>query len=75
MQMIEGHFDGKQVVLDAPVPQGVPANTRVRIFFEETPASSGTSSLSTIADLATAGGLPPDFSQQHEHYVKGSPRR
>lgn len=73
--VIEGHFDGKQVVLDAPVPGDVPANTRVRIIFEEPATKSGPSSLAKLAELATAGGLPPDFSEQHEHYVKGSPRR
>jgi hypothetical protein len=30
-------------------------------------AFPGTSSLSTIAGLATKGGLPPDFSEQHEN--------
>ena len=33
------------------------------------------SALSKMAKLAVRADLPPDFAQQHEHYVKGTPRR
>ena len=77
MHMIDGHYNGQHVILDAPVPEGVAIDARVRILFDTAPipSSPSPSSLGTIAGLSVNGGLPPDFSEQHEHYVKGSPRR
>ncbi len=75
MHVIDGHYDGQHVILDAPVPDGVAVNARVRIVFDSASVPSSPSSLGKIAELAVDGGLPTDFSEQHEHYVKGSPRR
>jgi hypothetical protein len=72
MVVVNGHFDGKQVVLDSPVPEGIPANTRVRVVFD---GDNGTSVFDEIAKLAKPGGFPQDYSRQHEHYNKGAPRR
>jgi hypothetical protein len=70
--VLKGHFDGRRIVLDEPIPADVPCDTPVRVVFE-TEARDGV--LSRIAKLARPGGLPRDFAEQHEHYVKGSPRR
>jgi hypothetical protein len=71
MVEVAGHYDGRQVVLDAPVPDGVAPNARVRVVFEDAPRPA---SLSLIAAAAVRGGLPPDFAHQHDHYVKGFPK-
>jgi len=72
MTVINGHFDGKRVVLDEPVPADMPADTPVKVMFDGTDAKSA---LEEIARLARPGGLPRDFSEQHEHYIKGTPRK
>jgi hypothetical protein len=70
--VVKGHFDGRRVVLDEPVPADIPADTPVRVMFE---GDGGAHVLARIARLARPGGLPAGFSEQHDHYVKGTPRR
>ena len=72
MTVLKGHYDGQRVVLDEPVPPGVNADTPVRVVFGADDASTV---LADIARLGCAGGLAPDFAEQHEHYAKGKPRR
>lgn len=72
MTILKGHFDGKQVVLDEPFPPSVTGPVRVRILIDDGTARGV---LDEIARLARPAGLPRDYSQQHEHYVKGAPRR
>ena len=70
---IRGHFDGKHVVLDEPVPADIPPQTPVKITFDGDPRDGV---LDRIARLAGPGeGLPSDFSEQHDHYVKGTARK
>lgn len=70
---LRGHFDGKHVVLDEPVPAEIPPQTPVKITFEGEHAETV---LDRIAKLAGPGhGLPRDYSEQHDHYVKGTPRK
>jgi len=72
MVVMQGHFDGQQVILDGEIPKEIPLNARVKIVYEEErPASV----ISKISALAMESDLPSDFSEQHEHYVKGTPRR
>jgi hypothetical protein len=75
MVVLNGTFDGTKVVLDTPVPSEIAANTPVRVIFDDAPAPSGESALSKIAKLAKPGGFPRDFAEQHDHYIKGTPRR
>ena len=73
MTVLNAHFDGKQLVLDDPVPKGVNRSRRVRVLLDdELPKSS---SLAAIARLAVKGKLPRDFAAQHEHYTKSAPKR
>jgi hypothetical protein len=72
MMTLNGHYDGKRVVLDDPVPADMPADTPVRVVFEN---NSGDGVLDRIAQLAGPSDLPRDYSQQHDHYVKGTPRK
>jgi hypothetical protein len=72
MVVLNGRFDGNQVVLDEPLPNGIAPNTPVRVIFEDAAAAQ---SLAAIANLAKPGGMPADFAEQHEHYLKGTDRR
>ena len=72
MTILKAHYDGKQIVLDEPMPPEVSANCQVRILVED---QAEPSALDTIAAKAVDAGLPKDYSTQHEFYVKGSPRR
>lgn len=74
MTVLNAHFDGKQIVLDEPMPATVPANTKVRIIVEEAD-SAKPRSLQEIAAMAVDADLPRDFSTQHAHYTKGFPRK
>ena len=72
MTILQGHFDGRHVVLDEPVPPEFQTPTPVQVVFGQNDAREV---LAEIAKLARPTGLPPDYSQQPEHYVKGTPRR
>lgn len=79
--VLNGHYDGRTVIFDEPVPGDIPAQTPVRVQFEidsrnSDSASSAKRLLAELAKLAAPGdGLPPDYSEQHDHYVKGLPRK
>lgn len=73
MTILNGHYDGQRVVLDEPVPTGFPAQTPVRVIFDPVPTQHV---LARIAELAiSTDELPPDYSEQHDHYMKGTPRK
>ncbi len=73
MEVLKGHFDGKQVVIDDPVPADLAPDTPVKIVVDRQP--NGTV-LQRLARLAGPGhGLPRDYAEQHEHYNKGTPRK
>jgi len=72
MTIVNGHYDGRRVVLDEPVPTDIRADTPVRVHFD---SESTDTVLDRIAKLAGPSDLPPDYSQQHDHYVKGTPRK
>lgn len=72
MTVLRAHFDGKHVVLDETAPPDLKPNTQVSVVVGNGDARSV---LASIATLAIQGGLPSDFSQQHEHYIKGAPKR
>jgi len=73
MTVLSAHFDGKNIVLDEPWPEGISANARVRVMVEELPAKPRC--LQEIADMAVDADLPADFSSQFAHYTKGFPRK
>ena len=73
MTIINGHYDGKRVVLDDPVPTDIPADTPVRVVFDNGEVRDLFAELGRLA-VAT-DELPADYAAQHEHYVKGTPRR
>jgi hypothetical protein len=63
------HIKNGQITLDEPasLPEGAEVNVEV--------VESGQPVLAKIAELAVAGGLPRDYSEQHEHYIEGTPRK
>ncbi len=65
-----------QIVLDQPAP--LPEGARVEITMTE-PAKPEEKPQPTLAALMKYAGclpdLPPDFAQQHDHYIHGTPRR
>ena len=71
MTIVNGYDDGKRVVLDEPVPERISTPTPVKVVFEEDAGGL----LDDLARLVGPSDLPPDYSQQHDHYVKGTPRR
>jgi len=73
MTIVNGHYDGKGVVFDEPVPPDIAPDTPVRVFFENGELRDLFAELGRLA-VAT-DDLPPDYAAQHEHYVKGTPRR
>jgi hypothetical protein len=72
MTIVKGHYDGSRVVLDEPVPSGIAPDTPVHVYFGD---GQTREVFTELARLARPGGLPRDFSEQHEHYVKGTPRK
>jgi len=72
MTIINGHYDGKRVVLDDPVPADILPQTPVKVTFE---GGRRETVLDRIAKLAGTDDLPADYSEQHDHYVKGTPRK
>ena len=73
---LRGHIEGQRVVLDDPLPAGLPERTPVRVIVSPANGASagGGNCLSSLAEMAQDGGLPADFAEQHEHYTKGKPR-
>ena len=70
-------FDGE--VLRPEEPLDLQPNGRYRVIIDaETPAElveQGPGMLDDILELAQDLDLPPDFAQQHDHYLYGTPKR
>lgn len=83
--VLRAHFNGKDIVLDEPPPPDLPPGTPVEVRYERPVSGNGQAPadesgreetlLDKIAKLAKPRGLPPDYSSQHDHYVKGLPKR
>jgi hypothetical protein len=69
MTMLNAHFDGKQVVLDEPMPAGVPVDTKLRVLVETAGPSKA---LEAIARMAIdVPELPRDYAANHDKYLYG----
>ncbi|MBM4039632.1 MAG: hypothetical protein FJ290_14080 [Planctomycetes bacterium] len=67
-----GHVENGLVVLDEPA--SLPEGARVRVEPEESEREP------TLAErlkdvVGIIEGLPPDFAEQHDHYIHGTPKR
>jgi hypothetical protein len=77
-----GHIKNGQVVLDqrAQAPDGTPVTVDI---VQPSDVGSGTSDASGAKSIwdallevaGTAEGLPPDFAEEHDHYIHGTPKR
>ncbi len=79
---LRGHFDGRVIVLDDPPPADWSANKPVIVTAVPAPpqgdgpiAGGPSEALLRIAASASDLGLPPDFSEQLDHYIHGTPKR
>jgi hypothetical protein len=70
-----GHIRNGQITLDEPaaLPEG--AEVGIEIIHNGQHGENGQSVLADIARLADRADLRRDYSQQHDHYVKGTPRK
>lgn len=81
MVVLNGHFDGQRIVLDDPPPPSLRPQTRVQVVIDEAEDSPSLAEearklIRGIADVAVpVDELPPDYSAQHDHYVRGNPRK
>lgn len=79
---IRGHFDGKVIVLDEPIPSEWKPNMKVIVTVtapaeatKDGDAVGPNPTLLKLAEEAANLGLPADFSEQHDHYIHGTPKR
>ena len=64
MTILNAHYDGKQVVLDDPIPADLQPNTRVQVIIE---APAKPRSLARIAAMATETDLPRVRRSRRRH--------
>jgi hypothetical protein len=67
--VLNAHFDGQHVILDEPAPVSLAPQTRVKVVIED---GGDSEPMSELARIACPGGLPPDFSRQHDRYLRDS---
>jgi hypothetical protein len=75
---IRGRFDGQGIVLEQPSPADWRPNMAVLVTpcAAENEVEDGPSeAMLKLAARARDSGLPPDFSEQHDHYIHGTPKR
>jgi hypothetical protein len=75
MTIINGHYDGRKVLLDEPVPAGIAAPTAVKVVFEDNGAGGVLDDLVELAERLPIANDPTDWSEQHDHYIHGSPKQ
>ena len=67
-----GHIKNGQVVLDEPaeLAEGAP----VEVVVQNSPLADTHSIWDDLLEFAgKAQGLPPDFADEHDHYIHGTP--
>ena len=69
---ILGHFDGRVIVPDEPLPLVAGQRLRVEVEAIDEEKSRFADLLGLAADLPEA---PPDLSSQHDHYLYGTPKQ
>jgi hypothetical protein len=74
---LAGTIKNGVVVLDEPPP--VPDGTRVEVVVAPSkpapPADDGPTLRNLLELAGSVKGLPPDFADQHDHYIHGTPKR
>jgi hypothetical protein len=72
---LRGHVKNGAVVLDEPV--GLPDGTDVEVEVRPVPeAEQGQTWGEVFRDVAgSVEGLPPDLAENHDHYIRGAPKK
>jgi hypothetical protein len=76
MVAIRGHFDGKVFVPDEPV--NVPTDRSLILHVEVAPErvpSANKTALDVLDELEGTIDAPADWSDEHDHYLYGTPKR
>ena len=53
----------------------LPEGTRVKVVAEPAEEESKPTMLALLELAGLAKDLPPDFAEQHDHYIHGTPKR
>lgn len=70
--VLRGHFNGNTFVSDEPLPEGLTPDRPVEIRIIDDQEEDV---FKEIARMAIKAEFPPDYASQHEHYIKGTPRK
>lgn len=70
---LRAHFDGKAFIPDEPVD--LPSGASVRLTIVAELRQSPLRGLAELAKECPITNAPPDWSEQHDHYVHGTPKR
>jgi len=73
MSTLRAHYDGQAFVPDEPV--NLPEGTQVRITVQPTDGDSALQELADLAEREPITDSPPDWSEQHDHYIRGTPKQ
>jgi hypothetical protein len=69
---LEGTVQNGVIVVDSPSP--LPEGARVKIVVE-IQARKPTLAERMLKHAGSVPDLPPDMAQQHDHYIRGTPKR
>jgi hypothetical protein len=72
---LQGTVNKGNIVLDEPAP--LPEGTRVEVDLKPVDGSDHTPTLAErlLKHAGTVPDLPADMSEQHDHYIHGTPKR
>ncbi len=73
MCALRAHFDGKAFVPDEPVD--LPQGTSVTVTVVPSDHRSVLQDLADLAEKHPITNAPDDWSEQHDHYIHGTPKR
>jgi len=70
---LHAHFDGKVLTPEEPVD--LKPNVRYRITIEDDESISGQSIWEKFSDFTGKIDGPEDWSEEHDHYLYGTPKQ
>jgi hypothetical protein len=70
----KGQVQNGVIILDDGAP-ALPEGTKVRVETVRTEEAIRDLSRRLVSVAGKAKGLPPDLSEQHDHYIHGTPKR
>ena len=73
MKTLRAYYDGRAFVPDEPID--LPEGTLVTITVVSTDGRPPLADLADLAEKHPITDAPTDWSQQHDHYIHGAPKR